>query len=57
MVALANPFFYMIDGFRWGFTVHADGSLAVGAVVVAAINLILGAVAYRMFQTGYKLKA
>jgi ABC-2 type transport system permease protein len=57
MVALANPFFYMIDGFRWGFTDHADGSLVVGALVLAAINLILGAVAYRMFQTGYKLKA
>ena len=57
IVALANPFFYMIDGFRWGFTDHADGSLAVGALVVAAINLVLGAVAYRMFQTGYKLKA
>ena len=26
-----NPFFYMIDGFRYGFTGHADGHLAIGA--------------------------
>lgn len=54
---LANPFFYMIDGFRAGFIGHADGSLAVGAVVVGLTNLGLAAVAYWMFRTGYKLKA
>ena len=57
LLALANPFFYMIDGFRAGFIGHADGSLAVGALVVAGSNLVLAAIAYRMFKTGYKLKA
>ncbi|MTJ81141.1 MAG: multidrug ABC transporter permease [Telmatospirillum sp.] len=57
LIALANPFFYMIDGFRYGFIGHADGSLTVGALVVAGINVALGAVAYGMFRTGYKLKA
>ncbi|MDR3438565.1 MAG: ABC transporter permease [Telmatospirillum sp.] len=57
LFALANPFFYMIDGFRYGFIDHADGALGTGILVVAAINLLLGTVAYRMFRTGYKLKA
>lgn len=36
-----NPFFYMIDGFRYGFIGAADGSLVVGVAVVAVLNLIL----------------
>ncbi|MCB9960333.1 MAG: ABC transporter permease [Rhodospirillaceae bacterium] len=52
-----NPFFYMIDGFRYGFIGHSDGTLAVGIVVLAGVNLALGAATYRMFASGYKLKA
>jgi ABC-2 type transport system permease protein len=55
--AHANPFFYMIDGFRYGFIGHADGSLAAGIAVLAASNLVMGWIVYRMFATGYKLKA
>jgi len=55
--ALANPFFYMIDGFRAGFIGHADSVVWVGVVLVAAVDLFLLAVTYRMFATGYKLKA
>jgi ABC-2 type transport system permease protein len=55
--AFANPFFYMIDGFRAGFIGHADGSLAIGAAVVIAADLLLAALAYRLFKIGYKLKA
>lgn len=56
-VALANPFFYMIDGFRYGFIGHADGSLAVGLMVVGLADLALLALTWRMLSTGYKLKA
>jgi ABC-2 type transport system permease protein len=57
LVALVNPFFYMIDGFRYGFIGHADGSLAVGVAAVSVANAALAAVAYWMFRSGYKLKA
>ncbi len=57
LFALANPFFYMIDGFRFGFIDHADGSLALGALVVAAVDVGLALLAYWMFKAGYKLKA
>jgi len=56
VVAHFNPFFYMIDGFRYGFIGHADGSLALGVAVMALFNLFLWAVTYRMFATGYRLK-
>jgi ABC-2 type transport system permease protein len=56
-IALVNPFFYMIDGFRYGFTGHADGPVGIGVAVMAAANLGLLALTWRMFATGYKLKA
>jgi ABC-2 type transport system permease protein len=56
-VAHLNPFFYMIDGFRYGFIGHADGSLRAGIVAMIAINAALWLVCHRMFATGYKLKA
>ena len=52
-----NPFFYLIDGFRYGFTGQADGSLVIGLVVLVGANLIAWTSCFAMFQTGYKLKA
>lgn len=57
LVALWNPFFYMIDGFRYGFLDHADGNLTLGIVAMAGINLGLFALCHWMFRTGYKLRA
>src|SRR5579872_931235 len=51
-----NPFFYLIDGFRYGFIGAADGSLAVGVSLTAALVVALAAVCYWMFATGYRLK-
>ncbi|HSV27979.1 MAG TPA: ABC transporter permease [Candidatus Omnitrophota bacterium] len=55
--ALANPFFYMIDGFRYGFIGSADGSPLTGLLVVGLADLVLFAATWRMLATGYKLKA
>ena len=52
-----DPFFYMIDGLRAGFTGHADGSLWLGAIVMIAINLALVAACQVIFARGWKLKA
>lgn len=51
-----NPFFYMIDGFRYGFIGVSDGTLGTGMVVMALADLILLTVAYRLIVAGYKLK-
>ncbi len=56
-VALANPFFYMIDGVRYGFTGQSDASIAVGVVVLALANALLWLLALRLVRSGYKLKA
>jgi ABC-2 type transport system permease protein len=55
-IAHFNPFFYMIDGFRYGFIGHADGSLATGIVVMIALNVFLWTLCQGMFASGYKLK-
>ncbi len=52
-----NPFFYMIDGFRYGVIGHADGSVAIGFVVLAMLDVALLVGAYALFRTGYKLKS
>lgn len=56
-VAHVNPFFYLIDGFRYAFIGRADGSLAAGAACVLAVNVALWAVTHRLFASGYRLKA
>ena len=57
LLAHFDPFFYMIDGFRYGFIDHADSSLLLGAVVVAGLNAALLALCWRLIAIGYKLKA
>jgi ABC-2 type transport system permease protein len=56
-VAMVNPFFYMIDGFRAGFIGHADGSLEIGAAVMLTTNAVLILMAWKMLASGYKLRA
>ena len=51
-----NPFFYAIDGFRYDFIGHADGSLAAGVAMLLAVNAALWLLTYRMLASGYKLK-
>ena len=57
LAAHFDPFFYMIDGFRYGFIGHADASLALGAIVLVLADLLLWILVYVWFRRGYKLKA
>ena len=56
LVAHLNPFFYMIDGFRYGATGHADSDPLLGIAVVTAINAVLWTACHLMFKRGYKLR-
>lgn len=56
-LAKYNPFFYMIDGFRYGFIGQADGNVTVGLVTISGINIILLVMVYVMLRTGYKIKS
>jgi ABC-2 type transport system permease protein len=51
-----NPFFYLIDGFRYGFIGKAEGSLTVGVLVTAGLVLVLSAAAWEAFRRGWRLK-
>lgn len=51
-----NPFFYMIDGFRYGFFGQADVPIWHSLAWCAGFFLIASAVCLRMLVTGYKLK-
>lgn len=57
VICHVNPFFYMIDGFRYGFVGVSDDTLGVGLAVMAGVNLVLLLGAYAMIASGYKLKS
>lgn len=56
-LAKLDPFFYMIDGFRYGFLGVANSSVMLGVVVTGVLSLISVGAVWLMFKTGYKLKA
>lgn len=51
-----NPFFYMIDGFRYGFIGVSDTDPLLGAVVLFVTNIILWILTMTLLKSGYKLK-
>lgn len=51
-----NPFFYMIDGFRYGFTGYADASVYTGIAYLLIINMVLFNIAFWMFGSSRKLR-
>ena len=51
-----NPFFYMIDGFRYGFFGVSDVSPALSLAVIGAALAVLGAVTLALLKSGYKLR-
>ena len=61
-VSRANPFFYMISGFRFGFIGESDigntNEAVIGAAVGAGVlNLVLGFATYRLLKSGWKIKS
>ena len=56
-VSHANPFFYVISGFRYGFLGVADSPVTFGAFLLLGINIALGALCYWLLGKGWKLKS
>ncbi|MFD1612424.1 ABC transporter permease [Sphingomonas tabacisoli] len=56
-VSHANPFFYIISGFRYGFLGDSDSPVMIGAVVVLVIDIVMGAICYSLLRSGWKIKA
>jgi ABC-2 type transport system permease protein len=55
-VSHANPFFYVISGFRAGFLGVSDSPLLVGSIALLVINVALWAVCYSVLKSGWKIK-
>jgi ABC-2 type transport system permease protein len=51
-----NPLYHAIAGFRYGMNGTEAGDPLTHVLVLAGVNLVLGAWAYRWFRSGYKLK-
>ena len=52
-----NPFFYMIDGFRFGFIGKSDGSISFGLMYLSLLCVVTWFIAYILYERGYKIKS
>jgi ABC-2 type transport system permease protein len=57
MISKANPFFYMIDGFRYSFIGEADGSILIGLIYLSVLSFVSWLVTYLLYKKGYKIKS
>ncbi|MHA6723299.1 ABC transporter permease [Sphingomonas sp. RS2018] len=57
-ISHANPFFYIISGFRYGFLGVSDGYLSIWAsgAIILAIDVVMGIACYALLKSGWKLK-
>jgi ABC-2 type transport system permease protein len=55
-VSHLNPFFYMIDGFRYGFFGQGDISPSISLSIVAICFLALSWSTLQLLKRGYKLR-
>ena len=51
-----NPFFYIIDGFRYGLTGVTDGNIFAGVLIVTIVNIALLALIRHLITIGWRLK-
>ena len=56
-ISHANPFFYVISGFRYGFVGAADSPVLFGAGLLLAINIGLGALCYILLKRGWRIRS
>jgi len=52
-----NPFFYLIDGFRYGFIGQAEGSLVIGVVMSLLLTVVMAVACWLVFRSGWRLKS
>tara|TARA_Y100001970_G_scaffold286233_1_gene407899 strand:+ start:656 stop:1468 length:813 start_codon:yes stop_codon:yes gene_type:complete len=52
-----NPFFYMIDGFRYSFLEKSDGSIYIGSIYLIFLAIFSWFVSYLLYKKGYKIKS
>ena len=56
-ISHVNPFFYMIDGFRYGFLGVSDGSIIFGLIYLTVLAALIWFLAFYLYNIGYKIKS
>jgi ABC-2 type transport system permease protein len=56
-ISKGNPFFYMIDGFRYSFINKSDGSITIGLIYLTVLSFVMWLIAYLLYKKGYKIKS
>ncbi len=56
VISHVNPFFFMIDGFRYGFLGTSDTNPWIGIAVLSSLDLILITIIILVLNSGWKLK-
>lgn len=55
-ISHANPFFYVISGFRYGYLGISDSPVLIGAIGLLVLNAALWAACYALLRSGWKIK-
>lgn len=56
-VNLMNPFFYIIDGFRYCLTNQRDGDIALGLSILTLVNTCVFLVLCKLIKSGWRIKS
>ncbi|WP_337846438.1 ABC transporter permease [Sphingomonas sp.] len=56
-ISHANPFFYIISGFRYGFLGVADSPILIGSAVILLLDIALALGCYALLRAGWKIKS
>ena len=57
IISKANPFFYMIDGFRYSFIGSSDGSIFIGIIYLSALSIVTWFISFLLYKNGYKIRS
>ena len=57
MLSKYNPFFHMIDGFRYSFINNMDGSIKFSLIYLSILSILTWFIAYKLYKKGYKIKS
>ena len=52
-----NPFFHMIDGFRYSFINNMDGSIKFSLIYLIILSILVWFIAYKLYKKGYNIKS
>ena len=56
-ISLINPFFHIINIFRYGFLGKSDGDLYFGVIYLPLLAIVGWAISYYLYKIGYKIKS